>query len=186
MVPVAMRQVWHDMTKAKRLYNWESRYDEFLLDSLRRSMPAVQDPLVWSWNPVKGHNCATWVSEGIEKIIGFNIFREFLSHYNFGGPKGAIQAITDVWGTYTFEDMWRLLFDEVPLVKAQKGDIGLIKSEDAHSKEMGFKYACGMLSDPYLYVMQPEGVIRYPRSDIVMTFSVDSYELPHRQDGGYK
>lgn len=170
---------------AKRLPDWEARLDGFLMNSMARSLPGASNPLEWNWNPEEGHNCASWTSDAIEQIIGFNIAKEFLSHARFGGPHGAMEAISSVWECTTFEGMWETLMEDVPLVMAQKGDIGLILSDDLHSKEKGFHHASGILSDPYLYVMQPGGIIRFPRSEVVRTFSVDSYVIPHRQDGHF-
>lgn len=169
-----------------RLHNWEERLDGFLLESLRRSIPGVVDPLVWHWDPQKGKNCGTWTFDAIEQIIGFNIYNELMSHVPFSDAKGAQNVIKVVFDLDTYEAMWDHLFDTIPLVRVQKGDVALVPAHEESSRVYGFHYASGIVSAPYVYVMQPGGVERLPLKDIVKCYSVGSYVIPQSQEGNVR
>lgn len=137
-----------DLFPYPRRRDWTIRWVEFMKDSQDLAAELVLD-----WEDL---NCIMWCCQWIESCTGYDPYEPFV---HAKGVKGAVSAIKDA-GYETLDQIIGSHLYEVPLAKAQTGDLVLIRADWEAPEAIKTVLPHGIaLADPPLYwCITPEGL----------------------------
>lgn len=134
-----------------RAPNWPLLWVQYVRGSRNEGVT-----LDWDLN-----NCISWCCDWVAKSTGFNPYIPY-------APKGpgvvaALSAIED--SPYeTLDQILRSIFQEIPVVMAQQGDIVLVKAEAEWADSMPERvlryipHGCALAEPPFYWALLPGGL----------------------------
>lgn len=163
-----------------KLPHWNAAFQAFLLDAARKSRPGVpvEEAMTFNWDPHSaGLNCVGFTAAGVETQLGFNFYKVTCGDAKYDSPLGALRLIRKMGGD-TLDGVFGQYFQERELAFMQIGDIGMVESTEPSSLEVGQNLACGLISAPYIYCIQPNGLEKFPLNRVVKAFIPESWNGP--------
>lgn len=161
----------------RRIDNWEIKLFEFLVN-------ARKEKILIDW---ENYNCASWVSDAIHLMTGFDPYAEFRTLS--ASPTGAYKMLKKA-GFNSLEEVITSKFTPIPNAFVTSGDIVLVPVEEASYTEEGpsaddvgeaalnvapvkiWDYVTCIAEPPHCWALSNEGLVSLPISASCKSFAV--------------
>lgn len=151
------------------LPDWEERFTEYLLEIDRKGMKFAWDPKI-----TKALNCTTFINGGIIAVTGIDLYDKLARGLDYSDLRSAYKAV-QTFGVNSLEDILSKYFEVRELAFLRTGDVVMVETEDLESGSSGFRLACGLYSQPFIYLMDPlGGLMKVSRDRAVLAFDTGS------------
>lgn len=138
-----------------RRHDWAERLTEFLHN-------CMVEKVCLDWDP---HNCASWVADSCLAMADVDFYKDFREHPT---PRGLLKVLAQK-GCKTHVDAARLLFPEIPLMQAHRGDWIVVAGRpgcgpEAHclDSEDFTALALCIADPPFAWTLTETGIERIP------------------------